>query len=296
MRSIRYFLKSYIHLFVFIFLIVISVLLIINAQNNVIKNIKSYGLTFFSSFQFGFSGISNTFSGISDYFGDLKKVEEELALTQKKLRESYDIIDEIEDLQMQNRKLRAVIGYFFTIPSLYDRTVKVIPAQVIAKQPGNYAFSITINKGKKDGVRVNMPVIAPYGSIETGEHQGLVGKTVVVGESTSVVLPLYNDAFYISALFKDIEYEGLVNGLGENTDHVLMQYVEKNAKADIKYGDLVVSSGLGQLYPRGIHIGTVKAIKAKPYETSMECEIEPVVKFSRLENVFVVMRDKSIDN
>ena len=201
-------------------------------------------------------------------------------------------------MKKQNIKLRGIIGYSFTIPSLYDNNIKIIPARVIAKQPGNYALGIMINKGKKDGIKINMPVIAPYEVFESEnspditvpekKYQGLVGKTITVGENTSIVLPLYNNSFFISAKFKDSEYEGLINGLGENNPCVLMQYVKKNAKAEIKYGDIVVSSGLGQLYPRGIHIGKVKAIKAKPYETSMECEVEPVVVFSRLEDVFII--------
>lgn len=285
MRSIKYFLKRFIHLIFFIILMFLSLIMLLNAQSKALKSIKSFGLTFFSSFQLGFSGISNYFSDVSDQFADIKKLREELALTEQKLDKAYQLIDEIDDLRKQNIKLRGIIGYSFTIPSLYDDSIRIIPAQVIAKQPGNYSSSMTINKGKKDGVRINMPVIAPY-----KEHQGLVGKIVTAGENTSMILPLYNDSFYISARFKDTEYEGLINGLGENTPHILMQYIDKNAKAEIKYGDLVISSGLGQLYPRGIHIGLVNAIKAKPYETSMECEIKPVIDFSRLENVYVIMK------
>ncbi|MBN2535340.1 MAG: rod shape-determining protein MreC [Spirochaetales bacterium] len=285
MRSIKYFLKRYVHLIIFIVLVSLSFILLFSARTEVLKSIKSSGLTLFSSFQLGFSGISDIFSGISGHFQDIKKVREELALTQQKLDKAYQLIDEIEDLKKQNIKLRGVIGYSFTIPSLYDDSIRILPAQVIAKQPGNYSSCMTINKGKKDGIKINMPVIAPY-----EEHQGLVGKILTVGGNTSIVLPLYNTSFYISARFKDTEYEGLINGLGENIPHILMQYVAKHAKAEIKYGDLVISSGMGELYPRGIHIGKVNAIKAKPYETSMECEIVPVIDFSRLENVYVIMK------
>jgi rod shape-determining protein MreC len=285
MRSIRYFFKRYIHLIFFIILISLSLILLFNARTKALKGIKSFGLSFFSSFQLGFSGISGVFSGVTNHFEDVKKIREELEVTQQKLNEAYKLIDEIDDLKKQNIKLRGVIGYSYTIPSLYDSSIRIIPAQVIAKQPGNHSSCMTINKGRKDGIRMNMPVIAPY-----EEHQGLVGKIVTVGGNTSMVLPLYNNSFYISARFNDTEYEGLINGLGENNSHILMQYVDKNAKAEIKYGDLVISSGLGQLYPRGIHIGLVNAIKAKPYETSMECEITPLIDFSRLEHVYVIMK------
>jgi rod shape-determining protein MreC len=266
-------------------LVVLSLLLLSNARSTVLKDMKSFGLTSFSSFQLGFSGISDFFAGFSDHFTDIQKIREELAATQEKLDNANRLVDEINELRKQNITLRGVIGYSFTVPSLFDGNIRIIPGQIIAKQPGNHSSSITINKGKKDGLQVNMPVIAPY-----EEHQGLVGKIVTVGANTSMVMPLYNNSIYISAQFEETGFEGLVNGLGENTPYILMQYVEKNAKAEIKYGDLVISSGLGQVYPRGIHIGKVKAIKAKPYETSMECEIEPVIDFSRLENVYVIKK------
>jgi rod shape-determining protein MreC len=153
---------------------------------------------------------------------------------------------------------------------------------IIGKQPGNFAASITINKGEKDGVKADMPVIA-----KSADFYGLVGKVITVGAGTSIVMPIFNSSFYVSAILEKSNYEGLVNGLGETDPNVIMQYIPKLAKSDIVYGDLVVTSGLGLAFPRGIHIGKVQSIISK-YETSMELTIAPVIDFGKLQYVFVI--------
>jgi hypothetical protein len=67
-----------------------------------------------------------------------------------------------------------------------------------------------------------------------------------------------------------------------------MRYVKKIAIDAFGYGDLVVTAGLGGIYPKGINIGRVRIIRARDYETSLELEIEPIIDFSRLEYVFVL--------
>ncbi len=67
-----------------------------------------------------------------------------------------------------------------------------------------------------------------------------------------------------------------------------MRYVKKLAKDSIEYGDLVVTAGLGGLYPKGVNIGRIRDIRVRGYETSLVLEIEPVIDFGRLEYVFII--------
>ena len=67
-----------------------------------------------------------------------------------------------------------------------------------------------------------------------------------------------------------------------------MSYVKKLALEQVQYGELVITSGMGQLFPEGIHIGRVREMTAKGYEASLELEVEPIVDFSRLEYVFII--------
>jgi rod shape-determining protein MreC len=67
-----------------------------------------------------------------------------------------------------------------------------------------------------------------------------------------------------------------------------MSYVKKLALNEVQYGELVVTSGMGQLFPQGIHIGRVREMTAIGYEASLELEVEPIADFSRLEYVFIL--------
>jgi rod shape-determining protein MreC len=285
MRSIKFLFHTHFKSLLFIVIVIVSILLLFGLQNPILVRIKSTGHTFFSSFESVMSGISDSFAGLFVSFDDIKQLKEELHNTKLQLERLSEQAAEIEDLRKENNQLRGLLGYFHGIPGLYDGKIKKITAMIIAKQPGNFASSFTINKGEKDGVKVDMPVIARY-----SESYGLVGRIVTVGFGTSIVMPLYNSSFFVAAVLDKSGYEGLVNGLGENEQTIIMQYIEKLAKSQINYDDLVVTSGLGLAFPKNIHIGNVKSIISKPYQTSMELEIKPVIDFARLKHVFVISK------
>ncbi len=283
MRNFKNLFRNNLQNFLFLLLIIVCIFLLINAKNSVLLGIKSAGHSVFSSFESLFSGASDVFANMFVSFDDVKKVKDELSVARGQLDQYVDMVSEIAELKRENSELRDLLGFSFTIPNLYSGEMIRIPAMIIGKQPGNFSTSLTINKGALDGVKLDMPVIARY-----DESFGLVGKITTVSPRTSMVLPLFNSAFFVSARMEKSNFEGLVNGLGENNSQIIMQYVEKLAKTEIAYGDLVITSGLGLAFPEGIHIGRVNSIISKPYQTSMEIEIAPVVDFSRLKYVFVV--------
>lgn len=154
---------------------------------------------------------------------------------------------------------------------------------MIARDTDNLFSTITINKGSRQGVTKGMPVVAWQGDIE-----GLVGKVISVGLGTSQVLPLYDPECLVSARVDSTRDEGLVAGQGKDRGTIVMNYVKKTAKDRIAYGDLVVSSGLGGLYPKGINIGRIRTWAAPAYETSLVVQLEPIVDFDTLEYLFLL--------
>jgi rod shape-determining protein MreC len=101
-------------------------------------------------------------------------------------------------------------------------------------------------------------------------------------------MPVYDLSFYVSARLSDSRYEGLVEGQGNPEASLLMRSIPKRAREEINYGDLIVTSGIGGVYPPGITIGRVSNILYQEYETSMSVEMDPSIDFSRLEYVFVI--------
>jgi rod shape-determining protein MreC len=116
----------------------------------------------------------------------------------------------------------------------------------------------------------------------------VVGRVIAVGPGTSQVRPLYDPSCQVSARLDVSRFEGLASGQGADRATLLMRYVKKIAADRIEYGDLVVTAGLGGLYPAGINLGRVRDIRAETYETSITLEIEPIIDFDRLERVFVL--------
>jgi rod shape-determining protein MreC len=142
---------------------------------------------------------------------------------------------------------------------------------------------MVINKGKHSGVANNMAVIA----YQNGA-QGLVGKVVQTGQFESLVMPVYDVSSFIAARLAVSRYEGIVEGQGSPETSLRMRFIQKRARDEISFGDVIVSNGMGGVYPSGINIGRVNAINYKEYEISMEVDLESAVDFSRLEYVFVI--------
>jgi rod shape-determining protein MreC len=132
-------------------------------------------------------------------------------------------------------------------------------------------------------MRRDLPVVA----VQEGS-QGLVGRIQTVGRSSAIVVPLFDSSNYVAARLQESRYEGLVHGTPSRDGTLTMRYVSSQARSSVEYGDTVVTSGMNSIYPRGIRIGRVTSVQAKPYETSLQLTIEPIVEFAKLEYVFVI--------
>jgi rod shape-determining protein MreC len=140
-----------------------------------------------------------------------------------------------------------------------------------------------INKGTVHGIKNNMPVIAFQNGM-----QALVGKVIQTAHLESLVMPLYDQRCFVSSRLARERYEGIVGGQGSPAFPLLMRSLTKRAREYVNIGDIIVTSGMGGVYPSDIIIGRVSKILFPEYETSLELEIESAIDFSRLEYVFVI--------
>ena len=185
--------------------------------------------------------------------------------------------DDVALLQGENERLREALG--FALAS----AIRSIPARVIAKEPGTFFSGLTVNKGRTSGIERNMPVVANQGGV-----QGLVGRVVEAGLTPSVVMPIFDQESFVVARLRRTRHEGLVAGEGPLQGLLTMRYVTKSARDQIAVGDTVITSGMRSVFPEGIMIGAVESIQGRPFETSLQLLIEPLVDFSRLEYVFIL--------
>jgi len=154
-------------------------------------------------------------------------------------------------------------------------TDRAMVADVIGRDPTNWYQSVVINRGQRDGVKMDMGVAV---------QDGVVGRVVKVMPKTAVVLLVSDRNSVVPGLIQSGRDEGLIEGAGGK--RLRMKYV--STLASVQVGDLVITSGLAGTFPKELRIGTVSAIERMPDAISQELMLTPAVDLDRLEEVLVL--------
>jgi len=263
--------------YVFVILILVSFSAIFFSSRNVLGNVKNLGLSMFSGLRGGIYEASSLVSRTVLSIRELASLRREYTELTERIARYEQLERSSAEIRQENNRLREQLGFS------QDLRYQHIPAVLIGRDPSNLFSAFVINKGLYAGVTVNMPVIAYHNGT-----QGLVGKIVNAGAFESLVMPLYDERCFVSSRLSESRYEGIVEGRGIPEAPLLMRFIRKRAKDEISIGDMVVSSGIGGIYPAGINIGRVSSINYQEDDLSMDVELEPSIDFSRLEYVFVI--------
>ncbi len=240
------------------------------------------GVSIGGFFQRGFSAVSLFVSDTFTSIAELRRLRADYLEIAAKLERYTQLERGMAELSAENARLKEQLGF------AQGMSFSRVTARIVAKDPENLYSTITIDKGIEAGVRKNMPVIAVQDGME-----GLVGRVVDVGRGSCLVMPLYDSTSFVAARLAKARHEGLVGGSGSVDEPLVMRFVKKRAKEDVQFGDLVVTSGYESIYPPDIAIGRVHKVRALEYQTSVEIDLDPVLDFSRLEYVFVVIPSPS---
>lgn len=181
-----------------------------------------------------------------------------------------------EEFRLENMRLRALMGLEGMIP--FERT---IAARVIAVSPTPLFRSLRINRGTQNGVHVGSVVVGP---------QGVVGRVAAVTFGTSDVIMLVDANHSMDVLVQRTRVRARVRGAG--TDTRLELDLEDLARGeDVQPGDLLISSGIGQVFPKGLRVGIVASVTRKKFGLYQKARAIPSVDFRRLEEVLVLKTD-----
>lgn len=263
-------------------LLIAASLLISFTDSNVLTGVKNSGLTVISFFQQGVASAVTATKNKVNAMNELRQLQEAHSEALERLSAYTGIERYVTELKKENEMLRDQLDFSGDIETDH------ISCEIISKAPENLFASLVINKGSNDGLVKNMAVTAYQDGI-----YGLVGKVINVGHSSSIVMPIFDSSSYISARLQESRNEGLVNGTGISGDFIEMNYVKKTARSEISTGDMIITSGMKSIYPKGLNIGRVSEINSDEYVTSLEIKLQPVIDFSKLEYVFVII---GIDN
>jgi rod shape-determining protein MreC len=178
-------------------------------------------------------------------------------------------LQQVQEITLQNKRLRDLLNFVDEL----DRAA--LPAQVIGEDASNWARTIVIDKGSQDGLSSGLPVVAA---------QGVVGRIIKIAPNSSRVLLITDASSAIAALIQRTRTRGVVRGRG---DDLSIEYALRTA--DIQVGDLLVTSGMGGVFPKGLPLGTIETVKKDQFGLFQQVNATPTIDFSHLEEVMVIV-------
>ena len=271
-------------IYVFAALMLVSFSLLLFSTRSLMMNIQDAGLSVFSGARGRVDYLSSLVSQAFISVQELARLKSEYVELQERFARFERLERSAVEIYQENLRLREQLGFSESL------SFRHIPAKLIGRDPDNLFSALVINKGRHSGVEKDMAVIAWQGG-----SQALVGKVIQARTFESLVMPLYDTSLSIAARFSSSRYDGIVEGQGDPETALRMRFIPKRARDEINYGDLIVSSGMGGIYPSGLNIGRVSGVSYREYEVSMEVELEPLIDFSRLEYVFVIEEKTDIE-
>ena len=174
----------------------------------------------------------------------------------------------------ENERLRKMIGY-----QQAARQFDLVAARVIGRESDTWSRMIVIDRGTMNGIANDMPVVTP---------QGLVGRVVEAGLNSSKVQLILDPRSSVGTIVQRAESRvtGIVQGDMDNPTMPQMVNIPKNA--DVVEGDVIVTSGFGGVYPKGIIVGLVSSLKNDDGGLLKIGVLEAAVDFQKLEDVMVI--------
>jgi rod shape-determining protein MreC len=249
-------------------------IILISAQVNTKGGVPALEAAVFGVFAEVQRATSSVVSVISDiwsgYIG-LRQVRAENEVLRKRLAETEVALQQQRALADRSHLLENLL-------ELRDRTtLKTTGAEIIAAGATPDFRTVTIDKGTREGLAADMAVIAPA---------GVVGRVVVPSASAAKVQLLVDRNAAAGAVIerRESRAQGVVVGTGDSL--LRMEYVSEIA--DIVVGDVVVTSGIDGIYPKGFVIGRIETVE-KTGTNFKTILVKPAVDFSSLEEVLVVL-------
>ena len=183
-----------------------------------------------------------------------------------------------EEYAAENVRLRALLGYKQTA-SQFD----LVMGRVIGREAATWTRMIVIDRGTKDGVQSDMAVVT---------HQGLVGTVVEAGPNSSKVELILDPRSSVGTLVQRPESRvaGIVEG--DTSEPMVPRMINIPRNADVVEGDVIVTSGFGGIYPKGIIVGRVNRLENDGGGLLKYAVLEPAVDFQKLEDVAVIVASR----
>lgn len=235
--------------------------------------------TILSPAQHLFSKIGSSIGGFFGFIGDMKDFQQENLELSEQVEALSEQVRELESYKQENERLRQLLAL-----KSNEASRDMVGCEVIAKDPGNWFDTFTVDRGSDDGISVDDAVVAA---------QGLVGRVTEVGSGWAKVLTIIDSSSSVGAMISRTQDFAIVDGELSLADkgQCRLSYLTQDSSL-VVVGDEVVTSGLGGVYPEGLLIGTVSEIKSDSLGYSQYAVVDTAVNFERIREVMIIRSGK----
>lgn len=181
----------------------------------------------------------------------------------------------LRQYQLENLRMKEMLAFKEEKGGNYQ----MVAARVIGRETSTWFRSLTLDRGSADGIAKDMVVI---------NNDGLIGHVTSVSPHSCQVLLIIDREAPVPSMIQMTREPGIVEAKGDNSG--LLQMLHLRRDAPVQQDQLIVSSGLGSLYPKGLRIGYVVAVEPEPNGLTKQATLRPAVDFQRLEEVFIVQK------
>lgn len=225
--------------------------------------------------QTGMTRLNRSVESLVDRIKDYKELVARNAELEQSILDLEQQINAMAEYKRENVWLREALDFKENAHN------SILLSEVIARSTTNWLSTITINRGSNHGIIQGMPVMTGSGIVGTVYHVSSRTATVMLAtDPQSAVGGLVQTSGDLVLIEGDPSYSGLL----------LAKPLSKDV--ELQVGEVLVTSGLSRLYPKGMPIGKVVKIEPSRYDLSFTAFVEPFVDFTKLEFVFVILNDR----
>ncbi|HYO51119.1 MAG TPA: rod shape-determining protein MreC [Chloroflexia bacterium] len=260
-------------LYLLVALVLVSLALIFLSQGRYLQPIESAAGQVLTPIQQATSDFTSGVGSWLDAISRAKSLEEENA----KIRAAFESVTaenaQLQELKRENEQLRAMLKFQAERPE-----IRGVLASNIGGDPTGLKEMLTIDKGSNVGIAPGMAVVSPGGI--------LVGQVTEVKADRATVLKITDVESSIGVTTQRTQTPGILEGKWQTGGRLLMRRIPRDA--DVKEGDILLTSGVGGNFPKGLIAGQILKVTQNDVQTDKEAEAYPLVELNSLEGVLVI--------
>lgn len=213
--------------------------------------------------------VATPFNAIGNVFTNLSAPQETLSELKKQNEELTSELAQLTEAEKTAERLESLLG----LQSTYN--LQSTAARIIGTAGDAWSQTVTIDKGSANGFEIGMPVC---------NSGGVIGQIIEVSAATSTVRLINDENSGVSAMVQSTRAQGILQGQPDGT--LMLSYVP--ADADVKVGDVIITSGLGGRFPKGLPLGTVSSVSRAANATYYTIVVRAISTAESNEEVLVI--------